>query len=234
MLKELADNRKAESLAGRLRRRRFVLFQKLLREVRTPARILDVGGTQGFWEVMGFPAEREAEITILNITPPDVHLPHFIAVAGDARALDFPDHTFDVVFSNSVIEHVGSYDDQRRMAQEIRRVGARYFVQTPNRYFPMEPHFLFPGFQFFPLQVQVWLLQHFSLGWRGKIPDFQAAKRSIESIRLLSKAEVMELFPDAALYQERVAGLTKSFVAYGGWGQALGGPARGHDERPAQ
>jgi 2-polyprenyl-3-methyl-5-hydroxy-6-metoxy-1,4-benzoquinol methylase len=76
----------------------------------------------------------------------------------------FRDHQFDVVYSNSVIEHVGDLDDMRRMAQEIQRVGKRYFLQTPNRYFPIEPHFVFPFFQFLPRPVQISLVQKFRLG----------------------------------------------------------------------
>jgi hypothetical protein len=217
MLKRLADNRNPASVAGRLRKRRFALFRSLLLRIPTPLRILDVGGTQNFWEVMGFAAGRDMEITILNLVRPVVSLPQFRGVAGDARSLEFADQSFDVVFSNSVIEHVGSYDDQRRMAAEVQRVGVRYFVQTPNRYFPIEPHFLFPAYQFFPRGLQIWLLQHLKLGWRGRVPDAQAARRSIESIRLLTKTEVTRLFPGATLYRETLAGLTKSFIVYGGW-----------------
>jgi hypothetical protein len=103
------------------------------------------------------------------------------------------------------------------MAEEVRRVGKRYFVQTPNRYFPLEPHFLFPFFQFLPIKVRVWLLQNFKLGWIEKTPDLQKATEIVESIRLLGKREFLSLFPHAHLYEEKVFGMTKSFVAYEGW-----------------
>ena len=77
----------------------------------------------------------------------------FVSLPDVGDAVDMPgisDGAFDVVFSNSVIEHVETYENQRRMAAEIRRVGRRYFVQTPNRHFPLEPHFLVPGFQLLP------------------------------------------------------------------------------------
>ncbi|MGH7860878.1 MAG: methyltransferase domain-containing protein [Candidatus Dormibacteraceae bacterium] len=77
--------------------------------------------------------------------------PPFQSVIGDARDLaQFQAQAFDVAFSNSVIEHVGGADDQRRMASEAMRVASHYFVQTPKHYFPIEPHFLVPGFQFMP------------------------------------------------------------------------------------
>jgi 2-polyprenyl-3-methyl-5-hydroxy-6-metoxy-1,4-benzoquinol methylase len=70
----------------------------------------------------------------------------------------FQNDEFDIVFSNSVIEHVGSYEEQNLMASEVRRVGKRYFIQTPNLFFPIEPHFLFPFFQFLPLDYRVTLI----------------------------------------------------------------------------
>ena len=63
---------------------------------------------------------------------------------------EFTTGEFDVVFSNSVIEHVGDFDDQRRMADEVRRVGRRFFVQTPNRWFPLEVHTRLPFVHWLP------------------------------------------------------------------------------------
>jgi 2-polyprenyl-3-methyl-5-hydroxy-6-metoxy-1,4-benzoquinol methylase len=121
---------------------------------------------------------------------------------------------FDFVFSNSVIEHVGSYADQSRMAKEIERVGKRYFVQTPNFYFPIEPHFVFPAFHWLPITIRVWLITHFNLGWYSKFSDVQSASAEVRSIRLLKKREFVRLFPDSKLFEERFFGLTKSFVLY--------------------
>jgi hypothetical protein len=106
------------------------------------------------------------------------------------------------------------------MAAEVRRVATRYFVQTPNYYFPLEPHFFFPGFQYLPPRTRVWLVRHFALGWFPKMPDPEQARREVEQIRLLKKREVQALFPGATLHAERVAGLTVSWVAYGGWRKA--------------
>ncbi len=141
-LKKIADNREQTSLASSLRRKRFGFFVSLLERLEKPVRILDVGGTQRFWEVMAFTAGDGIEITLLNLTLEPVNNPNFTSVIGDALSMSqIADQYFDVVFSNSIIEHVGEYEDQRRMAEEIKRVGKRYFVQTPNRYFPLEPHF---------------------------------------------------------------------------------------------
>ncbi len=103
------------------------------------------------------------------------------------------------------------------MANEVRRVGSRYFIQTPNRYFPVEPHFLVPGFQFLPLEAKVWLSTHFQLGWRPKYADRVEAGKEVARISLLTQRQLAQLFPEASLYTERFAGMPKSFVAYYGW-----------------
>jgi SAM-dependent methyltransferase len=134
---------------------------------------------------------------------------------GDARDMkQFADQQFDVVYSNSVIEHVGDFSDIRQMAIEVRRVGKRYFLQTPNRYFPMEPHFLFPFFQFLPRAIQIALVQNFSLGWIEQRPDRSQAAQAVDGIRLLSYRELSSLFPDGKVAREKIFGLTKSLIAY--------------------
>lgn len=216
-LRGIADNRSSGSLATKLRRRRFELFRSLLESLPRPVRVLDVGGTELFWRRMEFVAESGVEVVLLNLTPPSTTASHFVGVSGDARRLQFRDDEFDVVFSNSVIEHVGTFNDQRLMANEVMRVGRRYFVQTPNRLFPIEPHFLFPYFQFLPTGVQASLLQRFDLGWCPRIQDRAEAVAFVAQIRLLSELEVRRLFPHATMYKEQFLGMTKSFIAYGGW-----------------
>jgi hypothetical protein len=108
------------------------------------------------------------------------------------------------VFSSSTIEHVPK-ELQETFASEIWRVGRRYFVQTPNRYFPIEPHYQFPLFQFLPHRVQRVLNRRFTLGWQPK--------GSWEEINLLSSRQLKRLFPDAEIHRERVLGLTKSLMA---------------------
>jgi ubiquinone/menaquinone biosynthesis C-methylase UbiE len=125
----IADNREARSLAAKMRQRRFALFMSLLATVPRPIRVLDVGGTQNFWEVMGFTQAPDVSVVLLNTAHIQVNYTNFSSVIGDAREMkEFSDNEFDVIFSNSVIEHVGDYTDQLRMAHEVRRVGKRYFI----------------------------------------------------------------------------------------------------------
>jgi hypothetical protein len=217
--KKFLDNREAGSLAAWMRRRRFAFFLSLLDHIERPVRILDVGGTQVFWEVMGRSNLGDLRVTLLNLETQPVSGTNFESVAGDARDLSrYADASFDVVFSNSVIEHLGPrFADQQLMANEIRRVAKRYFVQTPNRNFPIEPHFLTPGFQFLPVSARVWAVTHFDVGWYKRFADRDSARREVESIALLTQRQLRRLFPGALIYKETFLGLTKSFVAYEGW-----------------
>jgi hypothetical protein len=215
-LRRLIDHRVPDSVSTSLRQKRFERFRSLVANLPCPLKILDIGGEQVFWELMDFCAPSQCDVVLVNLYETEVTLPNFSAFIGDATHLDMlADGTFDVVFSNSVIEHVGSYERQRRMAQEVQRLGRAYFIQTPNRYFPIEPHFVFPGFQFLPLRLQVALTRRFRLGWYDKMPDDAAARDLILSHRLLTRAEMRTLFPNGHLYEEKFLGLTKSFTAYG-------------------
>lgn len=217
-LREFANVEKANSFTTVQRLKRFALFRSLIQSLPRPLRILDVGGTQVFWQTMQFHTEPGVHITILNQTPVKVTHQSFDSDTGDACDLSrFKDKSFDIVFSNSVIEHVGSFEDQKRMADEVRRVGRHYFIQTPNRYFPIEPHFVFPFFQFLPLTVRIGLVRRWPLGWHPRFTDDDEAREAVSSIRLLTLKEVKTLFPGARIYKERFCGLTKSFMTAGGW-----------------
>lgn len=218
-LKLRASYRDTQSLAFKLRKRRMAFFSSLLEPLEKPIRLLDIGGTANFWKTLTRFPDDDVHITLLNIEDAGVSNPHMDSVAGDARSLPFDDKSFEVVFSNSVIEHVGSDEDRERMANEVRRVGHRYFIQTPNRYFPIEPHFFFPLFQFLPFRIQVWLLSHLRLGRSKRVRwDRESAAARAAAIRLLSGKDLRRLFPGAAVYEERICGIVKSFAAYHGWG----------------
>ena len=215
MLKRVANIRDPKSWASKMRRQRLRLFEDLLSGLPRPVRVIDIGGSRLFWEATGFD-RRGIHITLVNLDEGTFEEEGFSAVVGDARHLDFSANAFDVAFSNSVIEHVGGAIDRQMMAADVLRVAPRYFVQTPNRGFPLEPHFLFPMFQFLPFSLQWRLAFHLHLGWE-EMPTPKRAMEAVKSIHLLTKADLVALFPGARIYEEKVLGLTKSFVAYGGW-----------------
>lgn len=218
LIKGLADNSSGDSLATRMRRARFALFLSLLDRLDGHLEILDIGGTQEFWNLMTGSNPGDVRVTLLNIEHQPVSSSRFLSTVGDARSMpQYQNQSFDVVFSNSVIEHVGSYEDQSRMANEVMRVGRRYFVQTPNKRFPLEPHFLFPFFQYLPGPVRAQMVHRFDVGWYKRIPSLEKAREEVDSIQLLTRKQFAALFPGAAIYEEKILGLTKSFVAYNGW-----------------
>ena len=212
----IGHNRILQRVVARLRRQRFQILRNLLSELAGPVTILDIGGVAEYWQlVTGGVLSDDLHITLLNVNASPVSHAKFTTLAGDGRAMpQFVDKQFDIVFSNSTIEHVGSFQDQVRMAKEIRRIGRRYYVQTPNRYFPIEPHFIFPFLQFLPVAVRVWLILRLRLGWYGTRPTPPQVLNDVTSIRLLSRAEMRLLFPDATIADEKWCGLVKSFVAY--------------------
>jgi ubiquinone/menaquinone biosynthesis C-methylase UbiE len=205
------------TLQTRIRKRRFEFFQSLIVSLPRPLHVLDVGGTQEFWEKMGF-INDDVKVVIYNLSASEISYPSLVSMAGDARDMrEFKDKEFDIVFSNSVIEHVGTYEQQRQMAEEVERVGKRYYVQTPNRFFPIEPHVLLPFFQFLPFSLKVAILTHFRTPWGWKLSSRQRAVEYVNEIRLLTEKELKSLFSGAQIYKEKFLGLTKSLIAYRGW-----------------
>ena len=198
-----------------LRKRRFSIFNWLISSLDRPISILDLGGTQKFWEEMEFIDNKEVYMTLLNVKKIEVKYKNYSSITGDATNLEqYKENQFDVVFSNSVIEHVGDETKQKLMAEEIKRVAKYYFVQTPSIRFPIEPHFRFLGFQYLPLMVKIFLIKHFNLGHYKKIEDTNRAKSLAQSINLLSYKQCKKLFPDAEIKKEKFIGLTKSYIIY--------------------
>jgi len=193
------------------RRRRMARFLREFGPVDGTA-ILDVGGAAYNWQLAGV----EAPITLLNLRAPDDPLtlpPHFSSVAGSGTDLPYADRSFGIVFSNSVIEHVGDAAAQARFAAELRRVGDGLWVQTPARGFPLEPHLLGIGIHYLPRSWQLRLVRYFTgWGWLAR-PRPERIEAFLDGIRLLSGAELRQLFPDCEIRRERFLGLTKAYVA---------------------
>jgi hypothetical protein len=215
MLRNLVDYDNRQSFVNRLRDRRLRFFDARLRALGlSHVRMLDVGGYERFWTARGYHLRPDLDITILNLSAEPTHSPNMRSIAGDACDMrQFADNEFDVVFSNSVIEHLHTSDRQRAMAREVRRVGRFHFVQTPNRHFPIEPHFLLPCFQFLPRTIQQAVLTKTPLSRDGRMSP-HAAAAVLDEIRLLSRQEFQRLFQTSRIYEERVLGVTKSFTAY--------------------
>lgn len=185
-------------------------------------RILDVGGRADYWERLGldFLHQQNARVVILNRSAEELRVredgsDRLAYAVGDGCALAYPDDSFDLCHSNSVIEHVGQARDMERFAAETRRVATSYFVQTPNYWFPVDPHYwLLPGIHWLPRSIRARLLMHFPLATAGRAQDLPSAYRLADSSRMLGRRQMHHLFSDARLHAERfLLFFVKSFTA---------------------
>jgi len=180
--------------------------------------IIDIGGTRYYWKIipLKFLKENNVRVTIVNLSP-NILSHHndeiFKFVFGDGCNLSqFADNSFHIAHSNSVIEHLGSWENKIKMANEIKRVAQQYYVQTPNFYFPIEPHFVTPFIHWLPKRLRVHILANFNLGWWIYKGNYERAKKEVENTTLLTKSELLDLFPESKLYNERFVMIAKSFV----------------------
>ena len=217
-LQGLADDGSQTSISHRLRERRFRLFESLAASLPRPLRIIDLGGTNEYWERRGWAGRDDVEITLVNLGPQERRHDNLHPVIGDATDLaDHGDGSFDIAFSNSVIEHLFTFDNQAAMAREVRRVAKAYWVQTPNFWFPVEPHFLVPVWHWLPEEARVAILRRRGVGWAGRCPDPEKARAIVQEHRLMRRRELSRLFPDATMVPERFGGFVKSWTAIGGF-----------------
>ena len=206
------------SPTNQTRSRRMRFFTERMEKVARPVEILDVGGREDFWVSLDLANMEGVTFTLMNLEIFEPRLPNMKYITGNACKMpQYADKSWEVVFSNSVIEHVGTFEDQCAMAREIMRVSKRYFIQTPNRYFPIEPHALFPLFQFLPISLRIWLVTNKRIGPLGPTHDRAKAEAWVREMRLMTAAELRKAFPGATILHEKYKGLTKSFMVVGGW-----------------
>ncbi len=182
--------------------------------IRPEMRVLDIGGTLDNWQL----ASVTPRLVLLNMPRAKGDMAGATNwVAGDGRCLPFRDAAFDVVFSNSVIEHVGDAASQESFAREVARVGRGFWVQTPNRWFPVEQHLMTPLVHWLPKSWQRAIVRHGTV-W-GALTRVTADRRDfyvehfLRDIRLLGCRQVRGLFPGAWVIRERFLGITKSLIA---------------------
>lgn len=173
--------------------------------------IIDDGGTHQVWTLLNYPSD----ITLVNNDPRELRNAAGLQTAiGDGRALEFPDKSFDLAFSNSVIEHVGDWTDMRRFAAELQRVGKSLYCQTPNKWFPVEPHLGTLFLHWIPSLLNRYVIVRYLTLWglMNRPSRYQVA-HSLSEIRLLTCRELKQLFPDARIVTERFLLLPKSYIA---------------------
>ncbi|MFB2983473.1 class I SAM-dependent methyltransferase [Microseira sp. BLCC-F43] len=197
----------SKSIVQAWRRQRMASFLDLVKPPKQ-ALILDLGGTPYMWQLF----DHDFEIALVNLpgsfnsTNP---VKNITFVEGDATDLSriFKDKYFDVVFSNSVIEHVGNEQKQAAFAAEVHRLAKAYWIQTPSDRCPIECHTGMPYYWKLPN----WVRDRLMRSWEEKLP---AWAEFIKQTRVLSRQRMHQLFPDAEMYVERQFLFEKSYSAY--------------------
>lgn len=197
-----------EPIARYFRTRRFRQFVESF-DVNERTLVADVGGTAYYWAY----APVRPRVVIVNLEPPPPDPGGLRWVVADGAALPFRDGAVDVAFSNSVVEHIPGNAARRAYAQELERIGRRVYVQTPSRWFPIEPHLMTPLIHYLPKRWQRPLLRYFTVWGLLHKPTPEGCDEFLRDITLLTHAEMRALFPRAQMGRERVLGLTKSYVA---------------------
>jgi len=188
------------------------LFEKTF-EISPRTRILDIGGSPSIWEFLSV----RPRLTILNLPSAIERAEHVECIAADGCLLPFKDAAFDIVFSNSVIEHVGDRADQQKFADEIARVGQSYWVQTPNRGFPIELHLILPFIHYLPKAWQRPIVERFTV-WQLLVRPSKEEREFyiahfLHQLKLLNESDLRSLFPGATILSERLLGFVKSNIA---------------------
>jgi hypothetical protein len=216
----------APNLDNPFRKARFAFFRRLVDEILAEhrhCRILDIGGEADYWQAYAqdIMADPRISISLLNISFPDANdnAPadcKFERIVGDARFLEgVADNSYDIVHSNSVIEHVGNWTDMRAMVEQVGRVARIHYVQTPYWGFPVDPHNRTPFFHWLPEQVRYRLILSRDLGFWSRAANVDEAMSKVQSCYLLDRRQFAALFPNSSIYSEIVYGMTKSLIAVG-------------------
>ena len=197
-------------VSRRVREKRMRLLCRTM-DIKDGTSILDLGGYPKFWDSLRV----SLDLTILNLPGElreNVATNHKLrCIEGDACDVhDIPDRTFGLVFSNSVIEHVGSAERRASFAREVRRLGRSYWVQTPSIWFPIEAHSGMLFWFFYPERLR----RFFFSRWRKLLQGNEAWNDMIEGTTVLSRSELEHLFPESNILVEKLFGIPKSYIAY--------------------
>lgn len=197
-----------EKYSQKSRKKKVEEFFHLMEPIKSDI-LLDVGGGvgRGFREIWNY----FAKIIVVDINEKAMEgirreVENAELIVGNACDLSFNDKSVDYVFSNALIEHI-SRERRSLFASEVKRVVRKgYFVTTPNYYFPYEPHYKMPFWQYLPEGIKRALSKYFTMGGYGK--------GNYRRIDLLSAEELRRLFPKANVKGLRITIRPETLICY--------------------
>ena len=217
MFKLLVNHHKKNSFVNQFRQKRFELLKNGIEKLiqKDHFKILDIGGDIQYWKNIGWqhPACKIHLLNLYESIVPENETHQFSSSVGNGLSLEYKKGEVDLIFSNSVIEHVGSYANQQIFAGEVRRVSDKYIVQTPSIWFPLEPHSLIPLFQFLPHPIRALLIMTFNINYFPKAKTYKESIKVSHSTLMFTHKRFKQLFPEAEIQVERFFGIPKSYTA---------------------
>lgn len=208
-------------------RRARAFFDRIQRLPGKQLSIVDLGGTAAFWPDWRVNEGHQLRITLVN----DHHIdksnigydnsiPFISEIVRDATELQLGDLSqFDLIFSNSMLEHIPDPAKRKKLCAMIEESKKPYFIQVPNKYALIDPHFPHPMVPFFaryPRELQAWLLSRHALGSGGRSTSYVDALNRLKSYNPLGPSDLQALFPSGTLLIEKTFGLPLSLIVVRG------------------
>lgn len=204
------DTESSTSLSTTARRRRWEKFAESFPAI-AEMTVLDLGGRPEYWS--NAPVQPR-HVTVVNL---DQHESSAAVTSLVGNACSPPpevmSRNYDLVVSNSLIEHVGGHQQRAALAEVVAAAAPRHWIQTPYRYFPIEPHWMAPGMQFLPFAARVQMSRRWPLGHRRGNGSYDQAVGLVSEVDLIGLAQMRAYFPHSLIWKERMGGLIKSLVA---------------------
>jgi SAM-dependent methyltransferase len=210
--------RLAGGVSDRMRNERFGAFVRSVRPGRDDS-VLDVGvsgqvgGSVNYFERV-YPWPEMLTACGLEGAPDICAARGIKFVSADGLSLPFDDASFDIVYCNAVVEHVGSQRRQAKFVSELLRVGRRVFMATPDRDCPLESHTLIPFAHWLPPRMCAAIYRFAGRGYFA----------SEENLNLVDAGQLRSLFPPqiqsrVVIRRQYLAGMSAVLTALAGGGE---------------
>jgi ubiquinone/menaquinone biosynthesis C-methylase UbiE len=196
---KLYVNNFAQSVSNSNRERKFYYFMNLF-TIEKRTKILDVGASDDEKQAAANILEKrypyQRNITVLGTQKYNnlvERYPFVKAVQYNGEMFPFKDNSFDICWSNAVLEHVGNNARQVVFLKEIKRCANKAFITTPNKFFPVETHTKLFFIHWLPKKLFDQIARRINLGWATG-----------DYMHLLSLREIKRLLAQAGIQKYRI------------------------------